>query len=152
MLSWDLPEPQGPMLPAQLPTDAPAMPKHGLHLVLPLHYPLTGTDDLLHQIRQQQVSLAQAKGLSPSMAGLPHYEVYGQMLEVDFLEKTIRSRYGKPKSPRGLVTIMEYVIAETLGLSEHQVQKLRKGISHAGLVRGRRCLGSGRVANAVIYR
>ena len=31
-----------------------------------------------------------AMGLSPSMAGLPHFEVYGQMLEVDFLEETIR--------------------------------------------------------------
>jgi hypothetical protein len=129
MLTWDLPEPQGPLLPAPFAADSPAMPTHGLHLVLPIHYPLTGTDDLLRQIRQQQVYLARDLGVDTSMAGLPHFEVYGQMLEVDFLEMTIRSRYGRPRSPRGLVTVMEYVIAETMGLSEHQVKKLRKGIA-----------------------
>jgi hypothetical protein len=129
MMTWDLPEPQGPMLPAVLSTDSPAMPKHGLHMVLPIHYPLTGTDDLLHQIREQQAHLAQEYGLDTSMAGLPHFEVYGQMLEVDLLEKTIRSRCGKPGRRRGLVTTMESVIAVTLGRSLAQIQKLRKGIA-----------------------
>ena len=49
MLTWDLPEPQGPLLPAPVTADTSAMPKHGLHFVLPIHYPLTGTDDLLRQ-------------------------------------------------------------------------------------------------------
>ena len=97
--------------------------------MLPTHYPLTGTDDLLHQFRQQQASLAQEQGLGASAAGLRHFDVYGQMLEVDLLERTILSRYGKPKRPRGLVTVMELSIAEALGLSSHQVQKLRKGIA-----------------------
>jgi hypothetical protein len=52
MLTWDLPAPQGPLLPATSSvSDAPSIPKHGIHLVLPLHYPLTGNDDLLHHIR-----------------------------------------------------------------------------------------------------
>jgi len=129
MLTWDLPEPQGPLLPAPVAADSPAMPKHGLHIVLPLHYPLTGTDDLLRQIRQQQVYLAQDLGVDTSMAGLPHYEAYGQMLEVHLLELAIRSRYGKPGRRRGLVTVMEATIGETLKRSVNQVQKLRKAIS-----------------------
>jgi len=128
MVTWDLPEPQGPLLPAPFAADSPAMPKHGLHLVLPIHYPLTGTDDLLKQIRQQQVELARELGLDTSMAGLPHYEAYGQMLEVHLMELTIRSRYGKPRRP-GLVTVMEAAMAETLNRSVDQVQKLRKAIS-----------------------
>lgn len=128
MSTWDLPEPQGPLLPAPVGVDSPAMPKHGLHLVLPIHYPLTGTDDLLKQIRQQQVELARELGLDTSMAGLPHHEAYGQMLEVHLLELTIRSRYGKPRRP-GLVTVMEAAIAETLCRSVDQVKKLRKAIS-----------------------
>ena len=136
MLTWDLPGPQGPMLPANLPANAPAMPRHGLHLVLPVHYPLTATDDLLSQIRQQQVALARELGIDTSMAGLPHYEVYGQMLEVDFLERTIRSRYDRPGRRRGLVTVKEHSIAETLEISMSQVQRLRKGISACR--RGRR--------------
>jgi hypothetical protein len=51
------------------------------------------------------------------------------MLEVDFLERTILSRYGKPPRRRGLVTAMEHSIAEALRLSVNQVQKLRKGIA-----------------------
>jgi hypothetical protein len=129
MLTWGLPEPQGPMLPACLPADAPAIPKHGLHLVLPAHYPLTGTDNLLLQIQQQQVALAQEQGIDSSAAGLPHFGVYGHMLEVDLLEQTIRSRYGRPKSPPGLVTALEHSIAEAMELSVDQVQRLRKGIS-----------------------
>lgn len=129
MLTWDLPQPQGPLLPAPVTADSPAMPKHGLHIVLPLHYPLTGTDDLLRQIRQQQVYLARDLGVDTSMAGLPHYEAYGQMLEVHLLELAIRSRYGKPGQRRGLVTVMEAVMAETLKRSVDQVQKLRKAIS-----------------------
>jgi hypothetical protein len=128
MPTWDLPHPQGPMFPTSLPSDAPSIPQHGLHLVLPIHYPLTGTDELLRQLRQQQVQLARENGLDPSMAGLPHFEAYGQMLEVDLLEMTIISRHGTPR-PRGFVTVMEHAIAETLDLSVNQVQRLRKGIS-----------------------
>lgn len=129
MLTWDLPEPQGPLLPAPVAADAAAMPRHGLHIVLPIHYALTGTDDLLAQIRQQQVSLARDLGLDTTVAGLPHYEAYGQMLEIQLLELTIRSRYGKPGRRRGLVTVMEAAMAETLGRSVDQVQKLRKAIT-----------------------
>ena len=129
MATWDLPEPQGPMLPAQLPMDAQAMPEHGLHIVLPVHYPLTGNDDLLRQIRQQQVQLAERTGVDPSMAGLPHFAVYGQMFEVHFLESIIKSRYGGTGRRPGFVTVAEHVIAETLSISVNQVQKLRKGIS-----------------------
>jgi hypothetical protein len=134
MLTWDLPEPQGPLLPAPMAAHAPAMPKHGLNLVLPIHYPLTGTDDLLRQIREQQISLARELNLDISMAGLPHYEAYAQMLQVHLLEITIRSRYGKAKRQQGLVTVMERVVAETLDRSVEQIQKLRKAIStcHAG--------------------
>jgi hypothetical protein len=127
--TWDLPEPQGPMTPALLPPSSPAMPRHGLHFVVPTHYPVLGTDELLHQIRQQQDQLAMDQGLSTSMAGMAHFEVYGQMFEVDFLEKAIVSRYGTPKRPRGLVTAMEHAISQALALSVEQVQKLRKGIA-----------------------
>ncbi|MFV1964007.1 MAG: hypothetical protein ACC628_01190 [Pirellulaceae bacterium] len=129
MVTWDIPEPQGPMLPVPLSADAQAMPEHGLHIVLPIHYPLTGTDDLLRQIRQQQIELAKEANLDPSVAGLPHFEAYARIFDVDLFEKTIRSRYDKPGRNRGLVTVMEHAIAETLGISVNQVQKLRKAIS-----------------------
>ncbi|MEI8376275.1 MAG: hypothetical protein WCJ35_25935 [Planctomycetota bacterium] len=105
------------------------MPKNGLHIVLPIHYPLTGTDDLLREIRQQQVCLARELGVDTSMAGLAHYEAYGQMLKVHLLESAIRSRYRKPGRRKGFVTVMEAVMAETLHRSVDQIQRLRKAIS-----------------------
>ena len=38
--------------------------------------------------------------LDTSLAGLPHHEVYGQMLEVEHLERTIRSR-SSARAPPG---------------------------------------------------
>lgn len=129
MVTWDIPEPQGPLLPALLSADAQAMPQHGLHIVLPVHYPLTATDDLLRQIQEQQAQLAVQAKVDPSMAGLRHYKVYAQMFDVFLLEMIIRSRCERPSGNRGLVTTMEFVIAKTLDMSVGQVQKHRKAIS-----------------------
>ena len=136
MASWELPEPQGPLIPAYLPIGAPAMPKHGLHIVLPIHFPLTGADSLLSEIHRQQIILAEKTGLSTSIAGLPHHEVYSRMLEVHHLEFTIRSRYGRPGQRGGFVTLLESAIAKGLTIDVASVQRLRKGIS--ACLRGKR--------------
>lgn len=136
LASWDLPQPQGPLIPASFPANAPAMPRHGLHIVLPIHYPLTGTDGLLQRIREQQVELARQNNLDPSLAGLGRYEVFAQMLEVEHIERAIRSRYGRPGQRGGFVTALEFAIAAALGVRIDHVKRLRKGI--AACKRGRR--------------
>lgn len=136
MAAWELPDPQGPLLPALLPPNSPAMPRHGLHIVLPVHYPLTGNDDLLRRIRQQQIALARQNHLDVSLAGLPHYDVWAQVLEVEHLERTIRSRYGRRGQRGGFVTAMEAAIAAALSVRVDHIKRLRKGIS--ACKRGRR--------------
>jgi hypothetical protein len=96
MVTWDLPEPQGPLIPALIKPDTPAMPHHGLHIVLPTHYPLTGDDLLLQEIREQQLHIAREAGLDRTIAGLPHFDAYGKFFEAYHLETTIRSRYEQP--------------------------------------------------------
>src|SRR5438034_9945353 len=54
MVTWDLPDPHRPLLPNPLPAGATAVPGHGIHLVLPLHYPLQGDDDLIRQVVRWQ--------------------------------------------------------------------------------------------------
>jgi hypothetical protein len=112
------------------------MPRHGLHIVLPIHYPLTSSDDLLRQIRQQQIELARENDLDASLAGLPHFDVFAQMLEVEHLERAIRSRYGRGGQRGGFVTAMEHAIAAALNLRIDHIKRLRKGIS--ACKRGRR--------------
>ena len=53
LASWDLPQPQGPLIPSHLPPGSPALPRHGLHIILPIHYALTGDDNLLDRIRSE---------------------------------------------------------------------------------------------------
>ena len=71
MATWDLPEPQGPLIPALLPANAPAMPSHGLHIFLPIHFPLTGADSLLSEIQEEQVRLAKIAVWIPVLPGYP---------------------------------------------------------------------------------
>ena len=129
MVTWDLPDPQGPLIPADVPANSPSMPKHGLHIVLPIHYPLLGSDGLLLEIQRQQVYLAQGSGLPTAVAGLPHHDVYGQLLEVEHIERTIRSRYDMPGRSRGLVGAVLTAIAGKLGCGVENAVRLRKGIS-----------------------
>ena len=127
LVTWDLPEPQGPLIPAPVGVNSPAMPRHGLHIVLPMHYPLTGEDLLLEEILRQQKDLAAKVGLDADAAGLPRFEVYGSLFDVYWLEKTVRNRYGPQAG--GFLTRLEEAMAESLGLRLDYVQKLRRGIS-----------------------
>ncbi len=129
LATWELPEPQGPLLPTRLSPDVPAQPRHGLHLVLPLHYPLQGDDDLMRQVLDLQRRFAREQGLDDSLAGLPHFKAYAGMFDVLHLERTIRSRVGADPPPRGFVGRMEEAIAVTLGISLEKVRKSRKAIT-----------------------
>ena len=129
MVTWDLPEPQGPLIPAPIRLDSPAMPMHGLHIVLPIHYPLLSSDELLFEIQRQQVRLARENGLDTSIAGLPHHDAFGKMLEVEHIERTIRSRYGDRSDEPGFVLAVEHAIATGLSIGIDHIKRLRKAIS-----------------------
>lgn len=136
MATWDLPLPQGPLLPSLLPAGSPALPARGVHLVLPLHYPLAGDDDLLKEILNHQQSLADELGLDASVAGLPHHKAYARILEVVHHERTVTGRYAGAGRPPGFVGVLVEALAEGLGQSVDQVQRARKVI--AACRRGRR--------------
>jgi hypothetical protein len=129
MATWDLPKPQLPLLPASIPNESAAIPKRGLHIVLPVHYPVIGNDELLFEIRRQQVSLARECGLDDSIAALAHHQVLGQMLEVDHIERIIRSRYEDRGRNTGLVQMIKHAIADALQIRVNHVERLRKAIS-----------------------
>jgi len=136
LATWDLPNPQGPLLPNPLPEGSPALPGHGVHTVVPVHYPVLGLDDLPREIGRQQKQLAREAGLDPSVAGLPHFAVYAQILNVIHLEQIIVQRYGQGTRPKAFMTRMEEAIADVLDCGLANVKKLRKGIS--ACLRGRR--------------
>jgi hypothetical protein len=126
LVTWDLPRPQGPLFPSLLPASAPAAPPGGLHIVLPLHYPLTHDDAVLHQILKLQRDLARDQGLDRSLAGLPHHRLYAQILEIVHWERVVTERYGLGKTPRGFVGHLVEALAEATGTQVETVEKWRK--------------------------
>jgi len=127
LASWDLPNPQGPLLPNFLPEGSPARPAHGVWVYVPVHYPLQGDDALQRQIAGFQRSEVAALGIDPSFAGNTHHETYERMFRAIHLERTIRSRFSHP--PRGLVGRIEAAAEAALHLSVERVQRLRKMIA-----------------------
>src|SRR5262249_23313315 len=128
LATWDLPVPQGPLLPQQLPTSSPAVPRHGIHLILPLHYPLLGDDGMQRVILEQQRLQVQELELDPTMAGLPHHKAYAQMFHVIHHERTITGRYGQGSRPKGFIGQIEAALADVLDCGLDQIKKLRKAI------------------------
>lgn len=129
MATWDLPDPQGPLFPSLLPPGAPALPRHGLHVVLPLHYPLAHDDDLLRQIVQLQRGLAAELGVDRTAAGLPHHEAYATILEVVHWERVVTGRYGGGRRRPGFVGLVVEAVAVAAGREVNLVQKWRKAVS-----------------------
>ena len=136
LATWDLPVPQGPLVPNLLPPHSPAFPRHGVHITLPMYYPLTGDDEMLAEVLRLQQEAARALGVGPSAAGLPHHQAYAQLLDVLHLERAVRSRFPGPKPPRGLATRIVAAGVTCLELSEDQVTRYRKAIARC--LRGER--------------
>jgi hypothetical protein len=126
LVTWDLPDPQGPLLPNVL-SEGPARPVHGVHLFLPLHYPLQGDDDLLGRVREFQRQQAIELGLPPTFAGIGHHTQYAQMFRLIHLDRAVRGRFD-PRPPRGIVSVLEAAAASVLGIGEESVRRLWKWI------------------------
>ena len=127
LAAWDLPNPQGPLLPNYLPDGAPARPAHGVWVYVPVHYPLQGDDELQRQVAELQRRQAGELNIDPSFAGNTHHETYDRMFQVIHLERAVRRRFGHP--PRGLVSRIEDAAAVALHLSVDRVRRLRKMIA-----------------------
>jgi len=126
LITWELPDPQGPLLPNVLP-EGPARPAHGIHLFLPLHYPLQGDDDLLGRVREFQRQQANELGLPSGFAGIAHHAQYAQMFRLIHLDRAVRGRFhGRP--PRGIVSALEAAAASHLGIGAESVRRLWKWI------------------------
>ena len=136
LATWDLPVAQGPLVPNPLPPTSPAFPRHGIHITLPVYYPLTGDDDLLAEVLVLQQAAARALGVGPSAAELPHHQAYARLLDVLHLERAVRSRFPRPKPPHGLTGRIVAAAVAGLGLSEDHVTRCRKAIARC--LRGER--------------
>lgn len=126
LVAWDLPDPQGPLLPDHVPVSA--RPSQGVHLFIPFHYPLQGDDDLLRRVRDFQQQQATVLGLPHAMAGIAHHGQFAQMFRVMHLENAVLQRF-PARRPRGMVTAIEIAAADYLGLQPDSIRRLRAWIS-----------------------
>ena len=128
LAAWDLPVPQGPLVPNPLPHGSPASPRTGVNVHVPVYYPLTGEDDLTTRVQRIQQQAARDLGIDPSAAGLPRHGAYAQMLDVLHIERAVRARF-VGRAPVGLVSRLTSVIAEHLGIDADRVRKYRQAIA-----------------------
>lgn len=129
LADWHLPDPQGPLFPDDLPAAAPASPRHGVRISVPLHYPLQGDDDLLRTVKAAQKQAAADLGLPAQAAGLAPHEQYGQIFRLGVFETALRSRWPE-KRPRGWAGLVERAGAAALGISAPSVRRLRTQINN----------------------
>jgi hypothetical protein len=129
MATWDLPHPQGPLMPSPVTADSAAYPRHGIHIVLPVHYPVQANDELIRKILEYQRQVARKLEIDPSFAGLPHSGSYGRMFEIIHLEGAIRSRVRPGNSLHGHGLAMENAFSKSLHISVASVKKHRLAIS-----------------------
>jgi hypothetical protein len=127
LADWRLPDPQGPLLPDGLPAGAPASPRHGVRVFVPLHYPLQGDDDLLRTVKEAQRRAAADLGLPAHAAAVAHVGQFAQILRLDLLETTLRGRW-PAEPPRGWSALVGRAGAEALGVTEASVRRLRTDI------------------------
>lgn len=138
LATWDLPEPQGPMMaPAGA---APLFPGGGVAIVLPTFFDIRNNQAFHNDVVDQQYRLARHLGqspphpltdISPTRMGKrkanPHEESeflpsqWETAFRLMFIERTLVSRYGQR---RGLVTRMTVGMERWLaGLGQHIGQK-----------------------------
>jgi len=128
LATWDIPVPQGPLLPNLLPITSRAFPRNSIHLSIPPWCPIKGTDNLVSEVQRIQLQAMRDLGIDESGAGLPRHEVYGKLAEMIRLEQTIRSRFDLNSPPPGLMNGIARSAEEALGVSPRQMRKYRTAI------------------------
>ncbi len=124
LADWHLPNPQGPLLLDGLPARAPASPDHGVHIIVPMHYPLPGDNELLRIVKTTQRQAAADLGLPAHAAGVSHHELYAQIFRIDLFESVLRSRW-PDKPPKGAAGLIERAGGAVLGISAPSTRRLR---------------------------
>ena len=124
LVEWHLPDPDAPLVPNPLTPGSPAEPRHGIHILLPMHYPLRGDDeDFLRRVKEAQRDRAEELGLPPDVAGIDHHREFAQILRLGHLELVLRSRWPS-KPPRGAGDFIERAGAAYLRISAARVRLL----------------------------
>ncbi len=135
LTTWDLPLPQGPLVPNSVPSTSQAQPVHGVHIFVPIHYPIQGDEDLIKRVREIQRAHTSDLGIDSGFAGIDHHAAYAQMFRMSHLERAIASRF-RDHRPRGFVGHVERAAVNVLRVKSDRVKRLRTGI--AACLRGQR--------------
>jgi hypothetical protein len=121
MVTWDLPDPEGPMWPEIRPiTDR--VSDYSLVTTTPPEFPLRIEDGLgAPAFHHQRDIVSQHR-----VADLKRWQTYGLLFEIDHWERVIANRYADHKRPRGFVLKLEQIVGEIVHKDQTHIQKLRK--------------------------
>jgi hypothetical protein len=129
LATWDLPVPQGPLLPNLLPPGSPAQPRTGVNLHVPNYLPMPAGDAFDREVARLQQQTARDLGIGESGVGLPRHEAYSRLMDVLHLERSIRARLPGPPLLRGDAGRIVRAIAKALDMKTDRVEKYRKAVT-----------------------
>ncbi|WP_149111538.1 hypothetical protein [Limnoglobus roseus] len=132
LTTWDLPDPERLLLPNPYPTNY-GVPDtlHGVHIYVPVHYPLQKNDPLLEDIRRAQERAAVRNALPPEFAGIRHHGQLATIFLIVYVGQVLKSRF-PDALPRGFVKWMESCQSRFSGTSLERVGALHKEIKNLG--------------------
>lgn len=130
LVTWDLPEPQGPLGALPLGLAAAMLGPETSVWTFPTYYDISSGQDVRGSIREEQGRAAREAGVvgmqhpvTDTSARAGSASGYENAFRLWLIERSVRVRYGKD---RGQVARLVSAFAELLGCSEERIRQLRK--------------------------
>lgn len=119
MATWDLPIPQGPLLPRMTDPGSPSRPQDTIASV-PARFALRGEDDAGAAVKAAHRRRSESLGIDDHDSA----ERYATFLHLGHWRLVLERRYSRAQRIRGFKLQRELVLAETVGVSSDRVKRL----------------------------
>lgn len=123
LATWDLPLPQGPLVPNPLAADAASNPQTGVHVFIPVHYPLQSGEELVRDVRRSQELVARSLDLPIEAAGVTHADMFAQIFRWLLVERAVEQRLGAGRRPKGIITWLHAAAAKHLDVEAATIRR-----------------------------
>jgi hypothetical protein len=127
LVSWELPDPVGPLLPAS------GLPPHilgarGVVIGLPTHFAPANQEELPKRIASAQQDRIRRTGLDPTCLTPRAAETYAHLFEIEHYTQVVEGRYGTPPRPKGFVGRVDEALMGHLSIGQEHLRCLRKSL------------------------
>lgn len=130
MVTWDLPEPAGPLLDGT-PKPARLLAGRAAQLAIPAHFTIRSKDsrDLRRAIANRQRIASLDAGLKANFSDARTMQTFGKIFEIEHFQRIICARYGAPPRPKGFMNRLNEALASHLQVGAAHFRDLYRRLS-----------------------